>query len=92
MNGTIIRNTRSTLTRPDYQPDIEQLERAYSAAKLHCKVKGWKLSENNKDADYVQVGIIAVNTGMPISRWQVRRKRDESDKEVWVEDEDDMLD
>ena len=61
-------------------------------AKLHCGVKGWKLSENYKDADYVQVGVIAVNTGKLISRWHVWQKQDESDKEVWVEDRDVILD
>lgn len=79
-------------THPDYQADIERLERAYLVAKLHCKVEGRKLGENHKDTDYVQTGAVAINTGKPISRWQARRKRDESDKEVWAEDVDNMLD
>jgi len=61
-------------------------------AKLHCKVEGRKLGENHKDADYVQDGTKAVVAEKPISRWQERRKREESDKEVWAEDKDDMLD
>lgn len=71
---------------PDYQADIGQLENAYASAKLHCEVKGRKLSERQKDTDYIQVGAKAVSSGKLISKWQVRRKRDGSDKEVWAED------
>lgn len=77
---------------PDYEADIERLGRAYTVAKLHHKVKGRKLGENRKDADYVQDGAKAISTGKPIMKWQLRRKRDESDKEVWAGDNDDMLD
>jgi len=79
-------------THPDYQADIEQLARAYAAAKLHHKVKGQKLNEGVKDGDYVWNGLCAINAGNPIFRWHAQRKRDEPDKEVWIEDGDDMLD
>ena len=38
-------------------------------AKLHCEVKGWKLSENFKDADYVQDGARAISSEKLIFRW-----------------------
>ena len=79
-------------THPDYQADIERLAQAYLAAKLHCNIKGRKVGENHKNADYIRDGAGAVAEGKVTSRWQARRKREESDKEVWAEDKDDMLD
>lgn len=79
-------------THPDYQDDIDRLSQSYAAAKLHHNVQKRKLSENHKDADYIQDGVNAINAGKPITRWQERRKRDTSDKEVWDEDGDDELD
>ena len=77
---------------PDYRADIGRLEQAYALAKLHCEVKGRKLSERHKDVDYVQDGAKAVSGGKSISKWQTRRKRDGSDKEVWAEDGENILD
>ncbi|KAF9791033.1 hypothetical protein BJ322DRAFT_1000129 [Thelephora terrestris] len=79
-------------THPDYQDDIKRLERTYTAAKLHRRVPGRKLSENLKYTDYIHEGSKAVNSGKPIPNWQARRKRDVSDKEMWEGDNDDTLD
>ena len=79
-------------THPDYQDDIERLAQGYAAAKLHCEVRGRKLTGNIKGTDYIQDGAKAVASGKPISRWQVRRKQDVMDNEEWAEDGDNMLD
>ena len=62
------------------------------AAKLHCEVKGRGPGGKSKDADYVQDGAKAITAGKVISKWQARRKCDESVKEEWAEDNDNMLD
>ena len=58
-------------THPDYQDDIECLAQGYAAAKLHCEVRGQKLTSNIKGTDFIKDGAKAVASGKLISRWQV---------------------
>jgi hypothetical protein len=57
-------------THPDYQDDLEHLEKTYAVAKLHQKVPERKLGENSKHTDYIHDGLKAVNAGKPIFKWQ----------------------
>lgn len=78
-------------TSPDYEEDVRTLCDSYSASGIHKKRKGRKVHSKDAFADAYAKGEAAIIKGKVITKWQKRREREVSEKEVWADEDDDFL-
>lgn len=78
-------------TAPDYEEDIKALCGSYGVSGIHKKKDGRKVHSKDMFTDTYEKGEAAIIQGKVIAKWHKRREREVSEKEVWVDEENDFL-
>ena len=64
---------------------------SYGASGIHQKMAGRKIHSKDVFSDAYEKGEAVITQGKVIANWHKRREREVSEKEIWVDDEDEFL-
>ena len=77
---------------PDFMEDVTMLEKAYRISELYIENTKCRLPKGKKYTDYVNDGLIDIQSNKYLAKWNVRRNYKQYTEEMWSVPTEEIID